>query len=482
METTTAAPPHARTAPARPVASAPGHRRRARLFAHEAGQLGRVAGPIIASQLGGTLLSTTDTLMVGPLGATALAAAGLSGALQFALLTMAMGVLMGATPLVSHAFGAGQREETRRVLVQAVWLAVVLSLPVVALSFFGRPVAEALGQAPEVSALAGRFLAALGWGVLPFLLFSACRQYLEGMGRTKPAMVISLLGVGMNVVANWVLIYGAGPVPALGAVGAAWATSIVRWGMLASMVVYLVMDPAVNPFRGVRWGFDAHRTRRVLSLGLPVALQLGAEVGIFAFAAVMMGWVSPAALAAHQVTINVASATFMVALGCSLAGSIRVGLHVGARHPRAMRRAAAASYALVLAFMTMTALAFFLAPRALLGLYTSDPEILRVGVLLLFWAAIFQLFDGAQVAGLHILRGAADTRVPMTVTLLGYWGVGLPVAYLAGFHTRLGPSGVWIGLSASLAVVAVLLGLRVRTVIWKRPPPEPRLHPVAAAH
>ena len=292
-------------------------------------------------------------------------------------------------------------------------------------------------------------------------------------------MVISWIAVAVNLLGNWLLIYGIRPFPEMGAVGAAWATSIVRWTMLIAMVAYLVADPAVNPFRGVRWGFHAQRTGRVLALGLPVALQLGAEVGIFSFAAVMMGWVGPAALAAHQVTINVASATFMVALGCSLAGSIRVGLHVGARAPRAMRRAAAATYVLTLSFMSLTALMFFLAPNAILGLYTSDPQILAIGGTLLFWAAIFQLFDGAQVAGLHALRGAADTRVPMTVTLVGYWGVGLPVAYVAGFRTGLGPAGIWIGLSASLAVVAVLLGLRVRTVLWHRPPPSPRLHPTA---
>jgi MATE family multidrug resistance protein len=481
MESTTAAPTGgARAAAPAPRPPAPGRRRRARLLAHEVGALGRVAGPVIASQVGGTLLSTVDTLMVGPLGATSLAAAGLSGSLQFALLTMALGVLMGATPLVSHAFGAGQREETRRVLVQGVWLAVALALPVTALSFFGEEVANALGQAPEVATLTGRFLGALGWGVLPFLLFTACRQYLEGMGRTKPAMVISWLGVAVNVAGNAALIYGVrGVVPAMGAVGAAWATSIVRWSQLLAMVAYLVADPAVNPFRGVRWVFHGPRMARILALGLPVALQLGAEVGIFSFAAVMMGWVGPAALAAHQVTINVAATTFMVALGCSLAGSIRVGLHVGARDARGMRRAAAATYLLVLSFMSLTALAFFLAPRAILGLYTSDPEILSIGVGLLFWAAIFQLFDGAQVAGLHTLRGAADTRVAMTVTLIGYWGVGLPVAYFAGFRTGLGPAGIWIGLSASLAVVAVLLAVRVRTVLWLRPPPVPRLHPTA---
>ncbi|MDP9347967.1 MAG: MATE family efflux transporter, partial [Gemmatimonadota bacterium] len=171
----------------------------------------------------------------------------------------------------------------------------------------------------------------------------------------------------------------------------------------------------------------------------------------------------------HQVTINIAATTFMVGLGASLAGAIRVGQHVGAGRRRGARRAALATYTVVVGFMGLCALLFLSAPAALIGLYTRDPELLRLGSALLLMAALFQIFDGGQVAGLCALRGVADTRVPMLVTALGYWLVGIPAAYLLGFHTPLGPSGVWLGLCVALATVSILLALRVRRVLWGRP-------------
>jgi multidrug resistance protein, MATE family len=184
---------------------------------------------------------------------------------------------------------------------------------------------------------------------------------------------------------------------------------------------------------------------------------------------VMMGWLGPLQLAAHQVTINIAATTFMVALGASMAGSIRVGQHIGARRPRAMRRAVLSTYIVSIGFMLCCALAFVLAPRALIGLYTPHGDIIDLGARLLLVAAAFQLFDGAQVAGISVLRGAGDTRVPMLIAGLGYWCVGLPVGWVLAFHAGLGPLGIWAGLSLGLAAVAALLLLRVRRVFWTAP-------------
>jgi MATE family multidrug resistance protein len=447
----------------------PGRRRRRRLFLHEVAALAAVAGPIVVSQLGGIAMNTTDTIMVGRLGATALAAAGLATAVQMTLTVMCNGVVMGMIPLVSQAFGAGDRDECRRVLVQGLWLAFALAVPATLISVSGRRLALLLGQAPDVSALAGDYLAALAPGVLPLMLFMAFRQYLEGMGVTRPAMWMTFVGLILNVLGNWALIWGVpGVVRPLGVVGSGIATSIVRWAMLAGMIVYVLRDPLLHPFRGVSLRPVADRLRRIVGLGVPVGAQLGAEVGIFALSAVMMGWLGAVQLAAHQITINVASTTYMVPLGASIAGSIRVGQHVGARNPRAVHRAALATYLVALAFMGVCALFFIAAPRALIGLYTSDPSIVPVAVTLLFMAALFQIFDGAQVAGICVLRGAADTRIPMWITLVGYWGAGFPVAYLLGFHTPLAHVGIWAGLVVSLALVALLMALRVRQVLWKR--------------
>lgn len=458
-------------------AARPGHRRRGLLMLHELRATLRVAGPIIVGQLGGIAMTTTDTIMVAPLGAEALAGAGLAAAIFMATLMVCTGTLLGMSPLVAQAYGAGDLRGCRRVLVQGLWLAAILAVPMTVVCLFGLPIARALDQPDTVARLAGGYLFATAWGVLPMLLFMAFRQYLDGMGFTRPAMAMTFIGVAVNVGGNILLIYGFSvdvpllgrlTVPAGGVVGSAWSTTIVRWAMFAAMAAYVLRRRDLKPFSGVSLRPIASRLRRIVGIGAPIGGQMAAEVGVFAFAVVMMGWFSPVAQAAHQVTINIASATFMVAMGTSLAGTIRVGQHVGAGSRRGVRRSVLTTYGLVTAFMAFCALLFLAVPRWLLGLYTRDPQIIAVGMTLLVMAAAFQVFDGAQVAGLCALRGAADTRVPMWITVLAYWVVGAPAAYLLGFRAGLGPQGVWMGLVLSLVVAAVLLAWRVRRVIWTR--------------
>ena len=422
------------------------------------------------SQLGQVGMNAADTIMVGPLGAESLAAAGLGSAIHIFGVICCVGVLVGLSPLVSRAFGAGDAGRCRRLLVQGWWLAIALSVPVSALSLAGRPIALLTGQDAGVSALTGGYLAALAWGVTPFFLFVAFRQYLEGMGLVKVPMAITFLGLAVNVAANRVFIYGWGDVvPAMGVAGSGVATSIVRWSMLIAIGAYVALRPSLRLRRHERARPDPALLREVLRVGLPIGGQFGLEVGLFSFAAIMMGWLGPVELAAHQVTINIASTTFMVALGVSMAGSIRVGQYIGARRPRRMRRVALATWLLAVGFMGLCALAFLAAPLALIGLYTRDPEILALGRRLLLVAAAFQVFDGAQVAGISVLRGTADTRAPALIAAIGYWGLGLPVAWLLAFPGGRGPEGVWLGLTAGLAAAAVLLAFRARHVLGRFP-------------
>jgi MATE family multidrug resistance protein len=447
-------------APPVPPADRPGE------LLHESGQLLRIAGPIILSQLGAVGMNTMDTLMVGPLGAQALAAAGLASSLHVVGLMVSMGVLLGMAPLVSRAHGAGKMSEARHVLVQGLWLALALGVPLLALNLFGRPIALALGQPPGVAALVGGLMGALAWGVVPMLLFTAFRQFLEAMGRARPPMVMTFLGLGVNFLGNRALIYGVlGWVAPMGVVGSGWATTLVRWAMLAAMATYLLGHRELHPFRGAPVAPERVMLRRIVAIGAPSGAQVGLEIGLFSFAAVMMGWFGTLELGTHQVTLNLAATTFMVALGVSTAGSIRVGQNLGAHRPEAVRRAAVLTYAYSVGFMALCALAYLLAPEWLLALYTHDAGILRLGRRLLFVAALFQVFDGAQVAGFSVLRGLADTRVPMFLAALAYWVVGVPAAYLLGFHSPLGPVGVWAGLCLALAVAAVLLLARVRRVV-----------------
>jgi len=440
--------------------------RRGSEFGAELRRLLRLAGPIIVSQLGQVGMNTTDTIMVGSLGGESLAAVGLGSALHIFVITLCSGVIMGVSPLISQAFGAGERDRCRATLVQGLWLALGLTVPVTAASFFGHGVASWLGQEPGVAELAGGYLAALAWGVAPAFLFMAIRQYLEGIGVALPVMVITFIGLGLNVVFNWILIHGVdGLIPALGVVGSGWATTLVRWSMLAAALVYLSTRGELRAIAGVSLRPDAALLRRTLRLGLPVGGQVGLETGLFTFSAVMMGWLGAVPLGAHQVTLNLASTTFMVALGTSLAGSIRVGQQLGAGDEAGVRRAVAGAYLLTLGFMSCCALVFSFWPRELIGLYTADPGVVELGAKLLLVAALFQLFDGAQVAGASVLRGAGDTRVPMLLAGVGYWVVGMPVGYLLGFRTGLGPVGVWAGLSTGLAAVGILLALRVRRLV-----------------
>jgi MATE family multidrug resistance protein len=272
------------------------------------------------------------------------------------------------------------------------------------------------------------------------------------------------------VVANWAFIHGIpGFIPAMGAVGPGWASTAVRWTMCLTGLLCLVWQRDGQPFRWTDVGPDRKILGDLVRLGVPIGVQAGLEVGLFAFAAVMMGWLGPLALAAHQVAINIATTTFMVAFGLSTAGAIRIGQHLGAGDPERVRHAAVAVYVLTMAFMSACACFFIALPAALIGLYTPVPDVIVLGGRLLFVAAVYQLFDGAQVAAAGILRGAGETRVTMHAGAFGFWLVGMPIAYGLGFHSPLGPVGVWIGLYTGVAVVAVLLGWRVYTVL-RHPP------------
>lgn len=442
--------------------------RRARLFLHELRALLLLAGPLVVNQLGQVGMNTADTIMVGRLGAEPLAAAGLGSALHHFALLLMTGTVMGMAPLVSQAFGAGDVDRCRRLLVQGAWVASALSVPVMGFCLAGEALSLLLGQDPAVARLTGGYMLALAPGILPALLFVAARQYLEGMGHPTAPMVVTFIGLAVNIPANLILIYGVdGWVPALGVVGSGWATTIVRWAMLVAIAVFIARQRSLPSLR-ISLRPRRPDLARILVIGGPIGGQFGLEVGLFSFAAVMMGWLGALELAAHQVTINIASTTFMVALGASMAGSIRVGQHIGGRRQRAMRRAALATYTTATGFMLCCALLFVLVPRTLIGLYTPHADIIELGSRLLLVAAAFQVFDGAQVAGMSVLRGAADTRAPMIIAALGYWGLGVTVAWVLAFRAGLGPIGIWAGLSIGLAAVALLLVLRIRRVLWHR--------------
>ena len=255
----------------RPRLESAGGTPEAATLGEESRTLFRLAGPIILSQLGAVGMGTMDTIMVGPLGAEALAAIGLAGALHWAMIVVMSGTLFGMAPLVSQAFGAGDRERCRRVLVQGLWLALLLTPAMFVGNAAGETIALSLGQDPAIAATVGGYMRALAWGVPPLLLFMAIRQFLEGMGITRPAMVITFIGLAVNFLGNWIFIYGfGGIVEPMGAVGSGWATTIVRWSMLIAMVVYIVRNPRLHPFQGIGFRPEPWLIRRIAQIGAPI--------------------------------------------------------------------------------------------------------------------------------------------------------------------------------------------------------------------
>ena len=418
----------------------------------------RLALPVVIAEMGWMTMGMVDALMVGRIGPEAIGAVGLGSSIFMGFCIFAMGLLLGLDTLVSQAFGAGDVDTCHRWLVHGIVLAVLLSVPVTAALFWVSTALDAWGIDPAVLVLARSYVRIVAWSVLPLLLYAAFRRYLQGMGIVRP-VTAALIGANLvNVFVNWVLIYGKLGAPALGVDGAAWATVLSRVAMagaLLATIVYIDRGGKASTFRVLRleWAWF----KRLLVLGSPAASQLTLEVGAFAAATALAGRLAPTSLAAHQIAINYAALTFMVPLGISSAGAVRVGHAVGRRDPAGAARAGWTALLFAVLFMTMAALVFIAVPRPLLQAFTSDGGVLDVGVSLLGIAAIFQLFDGVQGVATGALRGLGDTRTPMLWNLGGHWAVGLPLGYTLCFVLGHGITGLWWGLSVGLIICGVAL-------------------------
>ena len=429
----------------------------------------RLAVPVVMAELGWMTMGVVDTLMVGGLGPEAISAVGIGASMHIAFAIFGMGVLLGLDTLVSQAYGAGDVADCHRWLIDGLTLAAIMAVPITAvclLLYFAIP---SLGfHAAIAPPLQSYFLIVVL--STPFLLaYAACRRYLQGMHLVTPVMFALVSANLLNAVMDWALIYGHLGLPALGVSGAAWATLLSRVYMLAALAVAIwwtdqraaaAMAAADQHHHSV-WRvprlIDPARLRRLLTLGLPAASQMLAEVGVFALATALAGTLDPISGASHQIALNLAGVAFMIPLGVGAAGAVRVGHAVGARDPD---RAAAAGWTAILigiAFMLASGALFVLIPRTLIGWFSSDPAVLRVGTSLLYLAAVFQLFDGIQGVVTGTLRGLGDTRTPMIVNLGAHWFLGLPVSYTLCFIAGWGVWGLWVGLSLGLIVTGTIL-------------------------
>lgn len=432
-----------------------------RTFRDELAAAVRLAAPVVLVQVGSMLMGVVDTIMLGHRSAEALAAGALGHSTNIVLLLFGLGTLAALDPLISQAYGAREPEAVAAHLQRGLLLAVALSLPIGLLLWDISPLLRAVGQPEAVIGDAAAYARGIVWGIPAYFLFTVVRQALQAMSVVRPAGWAIVAGNVFNVVGDWALIFGHLGFPALGVAGSAYATSAGRWLMLA-WIVFAGRRQLAPYWRG----FNAEARRmasyvRLLRIGVPIGLHQSIEILLFATAGLMMGRMGVAQLAGHQITLNLASLSFMVPLGISGAATTRVGNAIGRQDMPGARRAALACLLLGGGAMVLFALLFGFLPGTLARIYTRDAATISMAMVLLPVAAMFQVFDGIQVVSVGVLRGAADTAVPAVLAFLGFWAVGLPSGWFLGFRQGFGAPGIWWGLTLGLAAVAILLLLRI---------------------
>jgi MATE family multidrug resistance protein len=424
-----------------------------------------LAVPVVLSELGWMSQGVVDTIMVGKLGPAAIGAVAVGNAVSYTPSLFGIGLLLGLDTLVAQAFGRGDHDECHRWLAQGVWLAALITPPIMALIWLASFGFARFGITPEVAGPAAAYMRVLNWGTLPLLLYGAARRYLQGVGEVR---VITATYIGANLVNwffNWVLIYGKLGLPAMGVRGSALSTTLARAFMAAALIGFAWRYERQRGHPLFRhWAGPAlARLRQLIRLGAPAAGQILLEVGAWNLSTLAAGRLTPAALATHSIALNYASLTYMVPLGVSAAAAVSVGHAVGAGDPARARRAGWLALALGTAFMLCAAIVFLAAPRPLIELYTRDAQVLAVAPGLLWIAAAFQVFDGIQAVSTGALRGLGETRAPMLATLVGYWLVGLPLGLFLCFTLKWGIYGMWLGLTLALVVISGALLRR-----WQR--------------
>lgn len=433
-----------------------------------------LATPIIIAQLAHTAMGFVDTVMAGQVSPRDLAAVALGNSIWVPVFLLMTGILLATTPKVAQRFGAGEQAAIGPLVRQALWLALAVGCCAAVMLWNAEFILGLMDIEPSLITPSMGYLRAVACGFPAVALYHVLRCYSDGLGHTRPSMVLGLLGLLLNIPANYIFIYGKFGLPAMGGVGCGWATALVMGFMMLGMLWWVKWAPYYRPsqlfgrFERPQWPV----IKRLLNIGLPMGIAVFAESSIFAVIALLIGGLGATVVAGHQIALNFSSMVFMIPYSLGMAATVRVGQALGRGDPRGARFAAAVSMATALGYACLSASLILLLREQIAQIYSPDPAVIAMAASLIVYSALFQLSDAVQVTAAGALRGYQDTRVTMLLTLFAYWGIGLPVGYSLGLSDWLGepsgPRGLWQGLVVGLTCAAIMLAMRLASSARRR--------------
>ncbi len=424
----------------------------------------RLAYPIVIGQLSTIVIMITDNIVVGNYSADSLAAASLAHAIFMTLQIFGMGVTFGLTPLVASAVAKQEHANCQTLFKHALITYSLLGVVLYGIVLLITSFLDSFGQVPHIAALAKPFLQLVGFSIIPSLIFQTFKQFMEGLSQTKEPMFVAIIGEVLNAVLNIVLVFGFLGFPRLGLLGSGIATIIARILMIVLITWIFLHKDSFKIYAQGLWQqvLKTELFAKLLKIGLPIGMQVIFESSCFAFSAIMAGWIGDngKTLAAHQIALNIAATTYLIASGISTAASIRTAGQKGLKNIEEMQMAGKSAMVIVTVFMFFCALTMVVGHRFLPSLYVQDEQVIDIASKLLLVAAIFQLSDGIQVVSIGALRGLHDVKIPTIITLIAYWGIGTPLAAFLMFYMGWGGVGIWASLAFALSIAAALLSYR----------------------
>jgi len=422
-----------------------------------------LAGPLIVNNLSIAGMTMADAMMAGRLGAESLAAVAVGGSIWFFGFAICLGILMAISPIAARHYGAGNPELIGRYTRQGIYLAIIIAIALILIVYrYVGPALDVIGIDPGFRELTKGYVHAIVLGAPAIFIFLALRFTTEGIGETRPIMYASVLSLIVNVFLNWVLMFGHLGAPALGPVGCGIASAITMWLIMIGLAVYMMRSSTYVPLKIFsRVGkVRPDVLKEILVLGIPIAVTITAEAGLFNAVSVLMGTRGASISAAHQIAISFATTAFMIPLALSAAITIRIGHALGAGNAHAARYSGGFGILVCALFMSCSAAFMLFFRGTLVSLYTNDPSVTSIAISLLLAAAIFQIADGVQIGAAGALRGYKDTRFAMVINTFAYWVLAFPLAYMAAVTYKIAPVYTWAAFIVGLSVAAVLLTWR----------------------